>query len=384
MRKTPGPALQHARHLTAAVAIGLAGVAMGGCDGPTDPEDKDEAPEVDLTPDLPYTVAVNRREAAGATPAVTILRSDGSVEATLGCSDCWGQLSDPRWSRDGRMLSVTSRRDTFSVLLVFNRDGTGLREVARVPAVRPPPGKITTSTYPDFHSAWSNDGRLVYTRSTPTHTNLETINADGTSPRVVYTGEAGGAVARWGRASETISAQIDNRIFLMNPDGSNLRSLTPIGIDAYAHSWSPDGRSIAFTASGDASNALMVVNVTTGALRTVYTSEAFQHVRSYCWSPNSARFSLVVGAFPASYLTVDADGSEMQQEAQSPSAFYPKAVWTPDGRHLIFLTDMGIQGGSRGTQLYRVRLRDRDVAPVTNMLDLEQYSFAMAEGESCG
>lgn len=111
---------------------------------------------------------------------------------------------------------------------------------------------------------------------------------------------------------------------MLNPDGSNLRPITPIGIDAYAHIWAPDGRSIAFAASGDVSNALMAVDVTTGALRTVYTSVAFKYVRSYCWSPSSARFSLVVGEFPALYLTVNADGSGIGQEFDN--GFYARCV----------------------------------------------------------
>lgn len=369
------PIRRHARRLGAAVAMGLTGITTAGCDGPTDPE-------IDPAPDLPYAVAVNRREAVGTTPAITILRSDGTVEQTLSCPACRGQLFDPRWSKDGRMLSVTSKRDTFSVLLVFNRDGTGLREVARVAAIRPPPGKIATSTYPDFYADWSSDGRLLYTRSTPTHTNLETVNADGSSARVIHT-DSVRLIARWGFANATISAAIGSRIFAMNPDGSNLRSLTPMGIRVGGHSWSPDGRSIAFTTSGDVNNALMSVDVASGALRTVYTSKAYQPVRSYCWSPNSARFSLVIGEFPASYLTVNADGSELREQAQTPAAFYPKAVWTPGSRHLLFLANMGIQGGSRGTQLYRVRLHDRDIAPVSAMPDLEDYSLALAEGESC-
>lgn len=392
MHRRNGSAQRHARRVAAAVAIGLANPAIAGCDGPTDPRENGETPpEPELTPDLPYTVAVNRREPVGTTPAITLLRSDGSVEAALKCPACSGVLSDPRWSRDGRMLSVTSRRDTFSVLLVFNRDGTGLREVARVAAIRPPPGKITTLTYPYLYADWSRDGRLLYTRSTTTHTNLETVNNDGSAPRVIYSDTVGlqesGSyrviVARWGFADGTITANMDERLFAMNADGSDFRPLTSTGIRASRHSWSPDGRNIAFIAAGEAGNTVMTLDVTSGALRTVYASAAFKSVRSYCWSPSSSRFSLTIGEFPASYLTVNADGSGIREQAQSLAAFSPKAVWTPDSRYLIFLVDMGIPGGSHGMQLYRVRLRDREVARVTDLPDLVDYSLVMAEGDSC-
>lgn len=81
------------------MAMGLTGITTTGCDGPTDPE-------IDPAPDLPYAVAVNRREAVGTTPAITILRSDGSVERALSCPACSGQLFNPRWSRDGRMQTA--------------------------------------------------------------------------------------------------------------------------------------------------------------------------------------------------------------------------------------------------------------------------------------
>jgi WD40 repeat protein len=373
------------------VAVVMSAAITLGCDRtPTDPEDEDLIEEPS-TPDLAYTVAVNRRQEFGTAPAIALLGSDGTIERTITCAACWGTMQYPRWSRDGRMLSLEARRDTFSVLLVVNRDGSGLREVARVTAIRPSPGKITTPTYPRLAADWSADGRLVYTRSTPTETALETVNADGTGRNVIYQDslglEEGGTyrviVPRWGSADGTISAVIDGRIYGMNADGSNMRILTPTITSAYGHSWSPDGRRIAFTTSASNTNTLMSMDVASGAIRSVYTSGVFRLVRGYCWSPDGARFSMAIGEFPTTLTTINADGTSLREEAQARILFYPKVVWSPDGRYLLFLADEGIPGGSRGMQLYRVRLRDRQTAAVSALPDLYDYSLAVAEGESC-
>lgn len=357
-------------------------MAFAGCDrSPTDPDEEDQ------TPDAPYSVAVRMRD----DPGITILRSNGTVEGRISCTTQCSILADPRWSRDGRMLSVTSRRDTLSILLVVNRDGTGMREVASVPRILPVPGKITTSTYPDFHADWSADGELVYTRSTSTETSLETVNTDGTSRNVIYKDAVGlesasyrVIVARWGSTDGTISAGIDGAIYAMNSDGSNRRLLTPGISGAGVHNWSPDGRSIAFSADVGGRSALMSVDVASGAIRTIFTSNDARHMRSYCWSPNSARFSLVVNEFPTALLTTNADGTGLREEVTGiHNLSLPKAPWSPDGRYLFFLEDKGIPAGSRGMQLYAVRLRDRTVAPVTDIENLQNYSLAVAEGDRC-
>jgi len=105
---------------------------------------------------------------------------------------------DPTWSPDGKQSLFASVIDGFNQLFVVNLDGTGLRQVSNLPALR-------------GRSDWSPLGLIV-----------------------TYSGKP------WAR-----------ELFVMNPDGSELRQLSPSGGNSQGPSFSPDGQWVAFTSYFD-------------------------------------------------------------------------------------------------------------------------------------
>ena len=108
---------------------------------------------------------------------------------------------DPTWSPDGTRLLFASERSGQNQLWVVNLDGSGLRKVSDLPAIR-------------GRSDWSSLDQIVTYSGTP-----------------------------WNR-----------ELFLMNADGSNTRQLTPTGGNSQGPSFSPDGQWVAFTAYFDKFN----------------------------------------------------------------------------------------------------------------------------------
>ena len=106
---------------------------------------------------------------------------------------------DPTWSPDGKQILFASDKDGTNQLYVVNLDGTGLRKVTSLPALR-------------GRSDWSSDGRFV----------------------VTYSGQA------WHR-----------ELFIMNADGSGQRQLSPGGGNSQGPGFSPDGRWVVFTSYYD-------------------------------------------------------------------------------------------------------------------------------------
>jgi TolB protein len=105
---------------------------------------------------------------------------------------------DPTWSPDGSRILFASDRSGGTQLWVVGLDGSGLRQISNLPAIR-------------GRSDWSSQDQIV-----------------------TYSGEA------WKR-----------ELFLMDSDGANTHQLTPPGGNSQGPSFSPDGGWVAFTAYFD-------------------------------------------------------------------------------------------------------------------------------------
>lgn len=127
-------------------------------------------------------------------PTSWLMDRDGSHLRQVSPLAAW----DPTWSPDGKQILFASYAGDLSQLFIINLDGTGLRQVSHLPALR-------------GRSDWSPQNLIV-----------------------TYSGRP------WQR-----------ELFLMKPDGSNLRQLTPDGGNSQGPSFSPDGGWVAFTAYFD-------------------------------------------------------------------------------------------------------------------------------------
>ena len=106
---------------------------------------------------------------------------------------------DPTWSPDGKQVLFASDRGGSTQLWVVGVDGTSLRKVSDLPAIR-------------GRSDWSPDGRYIVT-------------------------DSGGS---W-----------EHEVYLMNSDGSNAHRISPPGGNSQGASFSPDSEWVAFTAYFD-------------------------------------------------------------------------------------------------------------------------------------
>ncbi len=127
-------------------------------------------------------------------PTTWLMDRDGSNPRQVSDVSAW----DPTWSPNGAQVLFASYAEGLSQLFVINVDGTGLRQVSNLPALR-------------GRSDWSPMDLVV-----------------------TYSGKP------WER-----------ELFAMNPDGSALRQISPAGGNSQGPSFSPDGQWVAFTAYFD-------------------------------------------------------------------------------------------------------------------------------------
>jgi Tol biopolymer transport system component len=200
------------------------------------------------------------------------------------------------------------------------------------------------------------NGRIVFSGDPSVHSNVYTINPDGTARRqLTHVGvkQAAGN-PDWSADGAKIvymSNQTgDYRIWAMNADGSAKRQLTDDpGFADVNPAWSPDGKRILFSRCDDHVGFFLkcdleVMNAAGGGMRRIAGGNwTYMHGQ---YSPDGRR--IVVGADRGGFLSalwlMRADGTGLHRITRpSLEAFWPG--WSPDGRRIVF-TDNCCQGGS--------------------------------------
>lgn len=239
-----------------------------------------------------------------------ILRAGGTLpgrEIVSGDTPRQGRLHvSPSLSPDGRWLVYLSERDLFSIDLFLVEASTG-RVVRRL---------TKSATDPHIES-------LQFVTSAG--------GWDAQSQRFAFT------TVQKGKPTLTI-VQVDGR-------GGN-QDVELQGVDdAWHPTWSPDGRSIAFTGHAGGYSDLYVFDVANGAVRRL-TNDAWADLHP-AWSPTgqhiafvSDRFSsdldrLQFGPMRPALLTV-ADG-RVEALPALPNARHINPQWTKDGRELVLV-----------------------------------------------
>jgi TolB protein len=134
----------------------------------------------------------------------------------------------PCLSPDGTQIVFTDRSD----ILVMNRDGTNMR-------------RLTNTEEVDSQPQWSRDGRsivFVSERSSIGSFNIFLIDSDGNNMQRLTSGADHNQQPSFSLDDSTIvftsGNDNDPHLYLMNPDGSNVRLLDTQGT-AWSPAWMP-------------------------------------------------------------------------------------------------------------------------------------------------
>ncbi|MFN2525486.1 MAG: TolB family protein [Actinomycetota bacterium] len=234
----------------------------------------------------------------------------------------------PAWSPDGRRLAFV-RTDlllTNSDIWVMERDGTGVTNLT------------PDYTVSDYQPAWSPDGgKILFSRRSPS----------GLVPPPAVT---------------------DIRMYIMNADGSDVTRLAGTPGIAGAGEWSPDGRWIVFgtcreTANTPGAGPLGLIRPDGSGHRTLEVPGGGACVPH--WSPDgkSILYTAVSGDDPRDLWTIAPDGTGARNLTAGSESDHLFGVWSPDGKRIAFLSD---RDGSY--KLYTMR---SDGSNVRKLIDLE-------------
>ncbi|MBK8989523.1 MAG: PD40 domain-containing protein [Chloroflexi bacterium] len=148
----------------------------------------------------------------------------------------------PAWSPDGTKIAFQSYRDGQAEVYIMNADGSGQT-------------RLTADAGFDGYPAWSPDGtKIAFSSSRSGQAYIYVMNANGTGVTQLST-QMYSYNPIWSPDGSKIAYDADQgndgwqELWVMDANGANQQmKYDPYGqIDAWAHSWSPDGRYIAYT-----------------------------------------------------------------------------------------------------------------------------------------
>ncbi len=212
-----------------------------------------------------------------------------------------------------------------------------------------------TSGVRDYGSDWSPDGtKIVYDReASGSQGGIWVVDADGSNATQLTDD---GRVPAWSPDGTTIAfARSDPgtivsdggvesggySIYLMAPDGTDVRRLTPAGNLDYSPVWSPNGSQIAFLRGG----AGMQVMNADGTNVHQLTGPDLELLSGPAWSPDGTSIAVAIngvkdGAQGGIALVATA-GTNAMTFVPGTRADYPDYVsnpaWSPDGRWMAYV-----------------------------------------------
>jgi Tol biopolymer transport system component len=205
-----------------------------------------------------------------------VMDTDGSGLRPLASGSA---LSSPSWSPDGTRIAAV--RNQGRKLVVVDVDGPGLRVVARDAGYYQAP-------------TWSPDGRWIAFQSSPEPFServtpaVYVIRPDGTELRQLTAANSSEGSPAWSPDSSKIAYSAAERLWVMNADGSHAAPLTDCRlpcVDDFAPAWSPDGRRIVFVRQEEGGGAfrLYVLHVASGRVTPLTPDQRW--VSNPSWRP---------------------------------------------------------------------------------------------------
>jgi Tol biopolymer transport system component len=235
--------------------------------------------------------------------------------------------------RNGRLLLLTCDAvppggKGASHLRTMRPDGTGFRTILRFEAL----GSYDNCSIDQ--ATWSPNGKTVLYG---TFRGIWTIRgADGKRKRSVLDVGSHAAWAPNGREVvfvQRVEESQADALFRVGVDGSGLhRITTPVESDIYGPSWSPDGRTIAFTVYDNGQESIWTVGANGSRLRKIA-----EKARMPDWSPNGRR---IIFTDRLGILTMAPDGS--RRRYVTPPVLEDEtfqATYSPNGSKIAYVRD---------------------------------------------
>ena len=245
----------------------------------------------------------------------------------------WRLAADLQWSPDGRYLAFATMGPQSDLYVVDIYNGRR-RNITR---------DYATDQYP----TWSPDGqRLAFysTRNDGLHFDVYLINPDGTNLRRLTFSEGGYPAWSPDGSQIVFSSQTEGNLYITNVNDGSVRQLTNNSGNDRNPIWSPDGSQIAYISFVNHDKLfgyrIFVINADGSNNRMLSQELPAQGMPS--WSPDS-RYLAFIGRikgehYDSLYLADTQNNNTVRKLADNAYYAYTERwpMWSPDGHYLAF------------------------------------------------
>ena len=263
---------------------------------------------------------------------IFVMRQGGSGEVNLTKIGGISGFDDPVWSPDGTWIAMNgSVEQDEDDIYIIKPDGTGLFRLSDHPER-------------DFGPVWSPAGdQIAFTTNRDDHNDqVFLVDRDGNNLLPLTKQGINAEQPAWSPDGKWIALSYEYELVLINPETGEFKQLTQLDDGHHKYpSWSPDGTALAFIAGVEEEGGkkwpqIFLINPDGSNIRQL-TNQPFQH-RMPVWSPDGTRIAFkgrpdTKSAY--SLWVINSDGSSRLLLSEMLSLDYPPS-WSPDSSQLTF------------------------------------------------